>query len=160
MLRKIFIAVVAGALLSPVGYAASKTGGKGFVPRGGTYCSQKARAAGGSHPSCVVTKTSTVTKYTTVRRGVTTTRYVDHTTTSTKRVTYTQTATGGGGEVVVTEHVLTTATQPGKTSTETITGLTSTVVTGDPTTVTDTETDTTTTTETTTVTTTTLVLPF
>ena len=34
MLKKILIAVMAGALLSPVGLALSKTGSKGVAPRG------------------------------------------------------------------------------------------------------------------------------
>ena len=108
MLKKIFIAVALGALLSPVGLAFSRTGGKGLSPRGGTtYCSHKARAAGGTHPSCVVTVRTTVTKYKTVYRPVTSTKTVNHTTTSTKNRTYTTTTTlgGGGTTVVVTKTI-------------------------------------------------------
>lgn len=125
MLKKIFIAVALGALLSPVGLAFSRTGGKGLSPRGGTtYCSHKARAAGGTHPSCVVTVRTTVTKYKTVYRPVTSTKTVNHTTTSTKNRTYTTTTTlgGGGTTVVVTKTIGQTYTVPGKTFTEEVGG--------------------------------------
>jgi hypothetical protein len=116
MFKKICIAVFVGALLSPVGLALSNTGGKGVVRGGNTnYCSKKARAAGGTHPICTTTRTSTVTKYKTVTKPVTTTRYTNRTTTSTKYNTYTVTSKAGGGEVVVTEHVTSTDTVPGKT---------------------------------------------
>jgi len=89
MLKKILIAVAAGALLSPVGLALSSTGGKGLV-RGSSYCSNKAaRAAGGSHPVCTSTSRSTVTKYTTVRRPSTTTKTTHRTTTVINDRTYT-----------------------------------------------------------------------
>ncbi len=79
MLRKILIAVVAGALLSPVGLALSQTGGKGLAPRGGStqQCSKKARAAGGSYVSCVVTVRTTITKYKTLYKPVTSTKTID-----------------------------------------------------------------------------------
>jgi hypothetical protein len=94
MLRKILIAVAAGALLSPVGLALSSTGGKGLV-KGGSYCSKKAaHAAGGSHPVCTSTSRSTVTKYTTVRRPSTTTKVTHRTTTVINNRTYTVTTTG------------------------------------------------------------------
>ena len=121
MLKKIFIAVALGALLSPVGLAFSRTGGKGLAPRGGTtYCSHKARAAGGTHPNCVATVRATATKYKTVYRPVTSTKTVNHTTTSTKNRTYTTTTTLGGGSttVVVTKTIAQTYTVPGKTSTK------------------------------------------
>jgi hypothetical protein len=114
--KKICIAVFAGALLSPVGLALSNTGGKGIVRGGNTnYCSKKARAAGGSHPVCTSTTRTTITKYKTVTKPVTTTRYTNRTTTSTKYNTYTVTSKTGGVEVVVTEHVTTTSSVPGKT---------------------------------------------
>lgn len=125
MFKKIFIAVAVGALLSPVGLAFSRTGGKGLSPRGGTtYCSHKARAAGGTHPSCVVTVRTTVTKYKTVYHPVTTTKTVNHTTTSTTRRTYTTTTTLGGGAttVVVTKTIGQTYTVPGQTFTTTVGG--------------------------------------
>jgi hypothetical protein len=116
MFKKICIAVFVGALLSPVGLALSNTGGKGVVRGGHTsYCSKKARAAGGYHPVCTTTTRTTITKYKTVTKPVTTTRYTNRTTTSTKYNTYTVTSKTGGGEVVVTEHVTTTSTIPGKT---------------------------------------------
>jgi hypothetical protein len=122
MFKKICIAVFVGALLSPVGLALSNTGGKGVVRGGSTnYCSKKARAAGGYHPVCTSTTRTTVTKYKTVTKPVTTTRYTNRTTTSTKYNTYTVTSKTGGGEVVVTEHVTTTDTVPGTTFTETLT---------------------------------------
>src|SRR2546423_15514436 len=97
MLKKLFIAVAVGALLSPVGLALSSTGGKGLGPRGGTsQCSKKARAAGGTHQSCVVTVRTTITKYKTVYRPVTTTETTNHTTTSTKSHTDPTTNTEGG----------------------------------------------------------------
>jgi hypothetical protein len=125
MFKKIFIAVAVGALLSPVGLAFSRTGGKGLSPRGGTtYCSHNARAAGGNHQSCVVTVRTTVTKYKTVYRPVTTTKTVNHTTTSTTRRTYTTTTTLGGGNttVVVTKTIGQTYTVPGHTFTTTVGG--------------------------------------
>jgi hypothetical protein len=125
MFKKIFIAVAVGALLSPVGLAFSRTGGKGLAPRGGTtYCSHKARAAGGTHPSCVVTVRTTVTKYKTVYHPSTTTKTVNHTTTSTTRRTYTTTTTLGGGAttIVVTKTVGSTYTVPGKTYVTTVSG--------------------------------------
>jgi hypothetical protein len=122
MFKKICIAVFVGALLSPVGLALSNTGGKGVVRGGNTnYCSKKARAAGGYHPVCTRTTRTTITKYKTVTKPVTTTRYTNRTTTSTKYNTYTVTSKTGGGEVVVTEHVTTTDTVPGTTFTETLT---------------------------------------
>jgi hypothetical protein len=144
MLKKIVIAVMAGALLSPVGLALSKTGSKGIAPRGGSYCSHQARAAGGSHPRCVVTKTTTITVYKTVRRPVTTTKYVNRTTTTTKNVTYTTTTTLPGGEVVVTESRVKTLSVPGSTGTVTVTPHTQETLT-----VTDTDSTTSTTTVTT-----------
>jgi hypothetical protein len=159
MFKKIFIAVALGALLSPVGLAFSRTGGKGLAPRGGTsYCSHKARAAGGSHPSCVTTVRTTVTKYKTVYRPVTSTRTVNHTTTSTANRTYTTTTTlgGGGTTVVVTKSVVQTFTVPGKTSTITDGGATE-VVPGSTTTSTTTDTEHTTTSTTLTATITTTV---
>ncbi len=141
MLKKIFIAVAVGALLSPVGLAFSRTGGKGLSPRGGTtYCSHKARAAGGNHQSCVVTVRTTVTKYKTVYHPVTSTKTVNHTTTSTKNRTYTTTTTAGGGSTtaVVTTTVVKTSTVPGHTFTETVGGTL--MVGGSSTTSTETET--------------------
>jgi hypothetical protein len=102
MLKKIVIAVFVGGLLSPVGLAFSHTGGKGLVSRGYAPCGKKARAAGGSHPSCVTTIHSTVTRYKTVTKPSTTTRTVNHTTTSTRKTTYTSTHTGGNVTVVKT----------------------------------------------------------
>jgi hypothetical protein len=119
MFKKICIAVFVGALLSPVGLALSQTGGKGMVKGGSTYCSKKARAAGGYHPICTTTSRTTITKYKTVTKNQTTTRYTNRTTTSTKYNTYTQTTTTGGGEVVVTEHITPTVTLPGQTFTVT-----------------------------------------
>jgi hypothetical protein len=159
MLKKIFIAVALGALLSPVGLAFSRTGGKGLAPRGGTtYCSHKARAAGGSHPTCVTTVRTTVTKYKTVYHPVTSTKTVNHTTTSTTNRTYTTTTTLGGGATtqVVTTTLVHTFTVPGKTSTITEGGATA-VVPGNTTTSTETDTDHTTTSTTITATTTTTV---
>ncbi|HXD60272.1 MAG TPA: hypothetical protein VN606_20255 [Thermoleophilaceae bacterium] len=119
MFKKICIAVFVGALLSPVGLALSNTGGKGLAKGGSSYCSKKARAAGGYHPICTSTSRTTITKYKTVTKPVTTTRYTNRTTTSTKYNTYTVTTKTGGGEVVVTEHITPTITLPG--TTETIT---------------------------------------
>lgn len=162
MLKKIFIAVALGALLSPVGLAFSRTGGKGLSPRGGTsYCSHKARAAGGSYPSCVTTVRTTVTKYKTVYRPVTTTKTVNHTTTSTKNQTYTTTTTlsGNGTTEVVTKTVVQTSTVPGNTYTTTVGGSTA-VVGGSTTTTTSTDSELTSTVVTTTVTTTTTVTAY
>jgi hypothetical protein len=118
MLKKLFIAVAVGALLSPVGLALSSTGGKGLGPRGGTsQCSKKARAAGGTHQSCVVTVRTTITKYKTVYRPVTTTKTTDHTTTSTKSQTYTRTTTVGGDGSTTTSTVTRFFTVPGHTFT-------------------------------------------
>jgi hypothetical protein len=111
MLKKILIAVAAGALLSPVGLALSSTGGKGLV-KGGTpnYCAKKAaHAAGGYHPICTSTSRSTVTKYKTVRRPSTTTKVTNRTTTVVNNRTYTVTTTRTYGvQKTVTEDSTTT----------------------------------------------------
>jgi hypothetical protein len=118
MLKKLFIAVAVGALLSPVGLALSSTGGKGLGPRGGTsQCSKQARAAGGTHQSCVVTVRTTITKYKTVYRPVTTTKTTNRTTTSTKSQTYTTTTTVGGDGSTTTNTVTRVFTVPGHTFT-------------------------------------------
>ncbi|MGZ4203314.1 MAG: hypothetical protein ACXVRH_14800, partial [Thermoleophilaceae bacterium] len=64
MVKKVLIAVMAGALLAPVGLALSNTGGKGSVRGGSQKCSyyaKRAHAAGGSHPvkKCVVVVVTT-----------------------------------------------------------------------------------------------------
>jgi len=109
MLKKILIAVAAGALLSPVGLALSSTGGKGLV-KGGSYCSKKAaHAAGGYHPICTSTSRSTVTKYRTVRRPSTTTKVTHRTTTVIDNRTYTiTTTTTYSVQKTVTENITTT----------------------------------------------------
>lgn len=149
MFKKVLIGVIAGGLLSPVGLALSHTGGKGLGPRGSTtHCSTKARAAGGSHPRCVVTVTSTYTKYKTVYRPVTTTKTTNHTTTSTKRVTYTSTENVFSSTLkTVTERTTTTLPQ----LTYYVTGDTTTTV-NEGSTATETETDSETVATTTTVT--------
>jgi hypothetical protein len=88
MFKKVLIGVIAGALLSPLGFAFSKTGGEGAAPRGGSYCSHKARAAGGSYPTCTSTSRSTVLVYRTERRPVTTTKTTGRTTTVVHNATY------------------------------------------------------------------------
>jgi hypothetical protein len=93
MLKKIVIAVFVGGLLSPVGLAFSHTGGKGLAPRGQVHVS---------------TSRSTVTKYRTTSRPYLTTKTVNHTTTSTKKTTYT--STHNGGNVTRTRTVTQTGT--------------------------------------------------
>jgi hypothetical protein len=123
MLKKILIAVAAGALLSPVGLALSSTGGKGLVKGGTSYCSKKARAAGGYHPICTSTSRSTVTKYKTVSRPSTTTKVTHRTTTVINNRTYTITTTQTYGvQKTVTEDSTTTVGG----NTHTVTGTTTT----------------------------------
>jgi hypothetical protein len=147
MLKKIVIAVVAGSLLSPVGFALSKTGGKGLVRGGSTYCTHKARAAGGSHPICTSTSHSTVTKYTTKHVPVTTTKTTNRTTTVYKHITYTATTTVGSTTYVTTTVLDQPVTTPTITSTVTEKGSTTSIP-GSTSTVTSTDTATTTTTTT------------
>jgi hypothetical protein len=80
MLKKLVIAVFVGGLLSPVGIAFSHTGGKGLAPRGNVHVS---------------TSRSTVTRYRSITKPYLTTKTVNHTTTSTKKTTYTSTHYGG-----------------------------------------------------------------
>jgi len=139
MLKKILIAVAAGALLSPVGLALSSTGGKGLV-RGSSYCSKKAaHAAGGSHPVCTSTSRSTITKYKTVSRPSTTTRYTHRTTTVINNRTYTVTTTDVyTAQKTVTEDLTTTVPGDDQTITGTVTTFTGSTPTVDCTTVTTT----------------------
>jgi hypothetical protein len=157
VVKKLAIALVAGALLAPVGLALSSTGGKGMV-RGGTtqkcsYYAKRAHAAGSSHvKKCVVVVKTTITKTRTVYYPVTVTKTINHTTTSTHRTTvtktYASTTTG-----VVTQTQVHTVTAPGNTTTTFVTdsepfpGITQTVTVTDY--VTSTEYSTVTTTETT-----------
>jgi hypothetical protein len=136
MLKKIVIAVVAGSLLSPVGFAFSKTGGRGLARGGSSYCSHKARAAGGSQPACTTTSRTTITAYRTVRRPVTTTKTSNRYVTTTVPVTHTVNTTVGsttyvdktvidvvkeGDTVTTTLTTTTTSHKPGNTATLTTT---------------------------------------
>jgi len=124
VVKKLLIALVAGALLAPVGLALSSTGGKGMVKGGTTqkcsYYAKRAHAAGGSVKRCVVVVKTTITKTRTVYYPVTVTRTVNHTTTSTHRTTVTKTykSTTTG---VVTETQVHTYTAPGDTTTTFVT---------------------------------------
>jgi len=144
--KKVLIALVAGALLTPVGLALSSTGGKGMV-KGGTsqkcsYYAKRAHAAGGSVKKCVVVVKTTITRTKTVYYPVTVTRTSNHTVTSTRRTTVTKTYPTTTTGVVTVTHVDTvtepdittttfsTATQPFPGTTQTVTEtITSTVTT-------------------------------
>jgi hypothetical protein len=151
VVKKLLIALVAGALLAPVGLALSSTGGKGLVRGGSTKCTKyakRAHAAGGTYRKCVVVARTTITKTKTVYYPVTVTRTLNHATTSTRNTTvtrtYSSTTTG-----YVTQTQLHTVTAPDSTTTTFVT--TSEPFPGVTQTVTETSTVTTTTTTTATI---------
>ena len=119
MVKKLLIALLAGALLTPVGLALSSTGGKGMVRGGTTKCTKyakRAHAAGGTYKKCIVVVKTTITKTKTVYYPVTVTQTSNHTVTSTHNTTVTKTyeSTTTG---VVTQTQVHTVTEPDSTTT-------------------------------------------